>query len=157
MVSRSPLDRLTDKERALVRAKLAAPVATMLQLAKIAGFKGKHKYLQTNVLRMLKRPRVQSALANPPPGVDPRIDFIGMPPAEQKKWLLGWYVRLVENTETPQSERIRALGAISEMVPGAKVPVGLHHTGTWNLEQFVAAAGGKPADAPGRSPEEMPN
>ena len=47
---------------------------------------------------------------------------------------------------TPIGERLRALRMLAEMTPGALVPVGVHHSGNMSIEEFVAAAGGKPDD-----------
>lgn len=145
---RSPVDALTTRERVMVQARLANPNAALEEIGRTAGLTGTDKDVRREVSRAFRRPQVKAALATPPPTIEQTANFAGLSPAEQRSWLLGWYVKLVENPNTPQSERIRALNAIAEMTPGAKVPVGINHSGSWSLEQFVAAAGGKPSDAP---------
>ena len=161
MQARSPVDHLTKQERHLVRARLEHPDATHLQLAKFAGLVGSMAVLKVTVSRAFRRPEVIVALAHPPPELDPRakeekVNFDD--PVVAKQWLRKWYVTIVQDRTTPQSERIRALNAVAEMTPGAKVPVGLHHTGAWTLEKFVAAAGGAPSDHVSKTEsDEMPN
>lgn len=157
--ARSPIDGLTPKERDVVQARLAKPKATLLEIAKMVGMKGKPGNLQNHISHIFRRPRVIAALAQPPPTVDEvaRKKLSQMTDAERRVWLLDFYQTVADNTIVPTAERIRAANTVAEMTAGAKVPVGISHSGVFNLEQFVAAAGGKPADAPGRPPEDMPN
>jgi len=161
--ARSPIDGLTPKERDIVQARLAKPRATLLEIAKAVGMKGDKTQLQASITRTLRRPRCVAALvlAQSPPPPEQAVDrkkLSQMTDAERRVWLLDFYQTVADNKIVPTAERIRAANTVAEMTAGAKVPVGINHSGVFNLEQFVAAAGGKPADAPGRTPEgEMPN
>lgn len=163
MQARSPLDRLTENERKVVRAWLAHPGAPLWQLGQEAGLKGKdRRTLRDSVQKILKRPAVVAALRTPPPTVTLDADEVRAlmsDPVKAKELLITWYWRVVKSDLTPQSERIRALNSVANAVPGFNVPVGVHHSGAFNLQQFVEAAGGKPPEAPSEfKPEkEMPN
>jgi hypothetical protein len=161
--TRSPVDGLTVRERAIVKARLERPGATLLEIAEVVGLKVSSKRkragIEQNISRVLRRPRIIAALTMPPPTVDEtaKKKLSQMSVVERKTWLIDFYQTVVDNEIVPMSERIRAANTLAEMTEGAKVPVGINHSGVFNLEQFVAAAGGKPADAPGRPPENMPN
>ena len=148
MEKKSRLDGLTKRQRGLVRFRLAHPEWPLWKVAKLSGYRGSERTLSQAATQALRRPRMQAALLDPPPTADPQIDFVSATPQQQREWLMRWYVRVVECETTPQSERIRALNAVAEMVPGAKVPVAMSHSGTWNLQQFVEAAGGRPSELP---------
>jgi hypothetical protein len=163
-VTRSKITGLTPLQEAVVRERLKNPTAKLETIAKLAGIEGDARKRKSTVHGILSKPAVKTALRHPPPSpeeLQARAKELGEKldlddPVQARKYLKGWYQKIVEDPGTPQSERIRALNSISEMTPGAKVPVGVHHTGAWTLEKFVEAAGGKPADAPAKSID-LPN
>jgi hypothetical protein len=146
--------KLTELERRVVKAKLAHPDASNADLCAFAGMPHKtytEKLLsRQNIGKILRRPLVQSAIRHPatPPTVNGKVVVNMADPAQAKEWLRRHYVEIVEDVETPQSERIRALGAIMEMTPGARAPLQTDNTHSFSIEEFVERAGGRPSDAP---------
>lgn len=160
MAKKSSIDGLTDLQRLVVREKVLHPHATAVEIGRAVGFRKLNVVnaggASLRVGQILRSPTVKAALKNPPPTVaapqgqdkplDPHaIDLTK--PGQVREWLLGWYKRIVESKVTPHSERIRALNAISEMTPGARVPVGVNHSGTLTLESLVESMGGRPSSA----------
>lgn len=153
----SSLDGLTGQEREVVRLKLKDPALSDSALAKLAKIPGGVVQRAHALRKILRSPMVVLALKSPPPTVrdaeDEEISILLRDPVSAKRMLLTWYLKVVKNPNTPQSERLRALNSLAAAVPGFNVPVGVHHSGAFSLEQFVAAAGGKPSDhVDGREP-----
>lgn len=144
------LDGLTGQEREVVKIKLSDLSLSDNEVARRAQIPGGVVARVKEVRKILNRPLVRLALKSPPPTVldteDGEIAVLLRDPIAAKQMLLKWYLKVVKNPNTPQSERLRALNSIAAAVPGFNVPVGVQHSGSFSLEQFVAAAGGKPGD-----------
>jgi hypothetical protein len=143
MEARSPVDRLTDRERALARARLENPTVGLAELAKIAKLKNVRA---SDVRKALIRPEVRAYLLHPPPAADAAgaTQFARLSEVERKNRLLDFYGSVMTDSRVAMSERIRAAKEIAEMTAGAKVPVGMHHTAGWDMQKFVEMAGGRP-------------
>ena len=143
MAPRSKVDRLTDRERGLVKARLEHPDWPLHRIAKEAGYAGSRTTLQESANAAFKRPEVRLALLHPRPEVEIQ-SFDKMTDLERRAMLLRFYGEVVQDRQVAISERIRAATAVAEMTAGAKVPVGVDHRMLFNMEKFVELAGGKP-------------
>lgn len=144
MAPRSKVDRLTDRERALVKARLEHPDWALARIAKLAGYAGNRPTLQESANAAFKRPEVRLALLHPRPEkpVQP-FDMDDLPAA--KKRLVQWLVEIIEDKEmVGHADRIRCIAELATYIPNVKVPVGVDHRMLFNMEKFVELAGGKP-------------
>lgn len=138
---------LYDREAAFVREKRKDPSAPYAVLLRKAGYKGTDRDMRTRLYKLLARPAVMAALTAPRPTKDSAPEEIDT--VHLKREVLVELRRILRDQRASSSDKIKAADKLLATIPGAYVPVGVHHTGSLTLDNLLNVMEGK-EDAPGK-------